>query len=444
MSDTEALPRPRQVTLAAGLALLAAALMVVFAFDAMAQVRSVQTRADVADVIGRLPGSGVGVGEVVRLLRVLVLVDAALAAAAVVLAVFVLQRHRAARVTLTVVAAVLLITSPADNVVLAVVLAVAVSMLWSQPARDWFAGRKPRPVPVPAERRPDQPAANPWSPPASDSRLADEAAPQPGPSPYPFGTPPGAQVRPPGPVAPQGGPEGGPPQQPAPQQQPYGQAHPQPGYATGGYPAPGGYPAYGYPDPGRRPGSVTAAAWITWVFAGLTLAGYVLLLVVMVAGRDLFLQAVRQDPQVTRSGLTTNQIISSLWVLGVVVILWSLAAIVFAVLAYRRFAWARVTLAVSAGMTALLALVLTLFGSPVMLLPAVAGGAVVALLFSRGANAWYAGRGPGGPRGPSGPPAPSYGPGAWPPPQPLQQRPSGQQPPAGQPGEQPKPPKNVW
>jgi hypothetical protein len=81
---------------------------------------------------------------------------------------------------------------------------------------------------------------------------------------------------------------------------------------------------------------------------------------------------------------------------AVVILVWCLIAIVLAVLAFLRMGWARILLALSAGASALLSLVLILSVISVFtLIPAVA---TVILLFTRSSNAWFARR----------PPEPSY------------------------------------
>ncbi len=420
MSETKALPRPRQVTVAGGMAAVVGVLLVVALFDAMSQVRSVEMKGAIADFLAKPPGDGLGIGvdEVVRLLRVVVLVNGALAAASVVLSVFVLQRHNGARIGLSVTAALLLFTAPVSGGVLPVLLAVAATMLWSRPARDWFAGRPAAPAGT-GESEPDesQDRSAPlraWSPPTPEQRLNDDEAPQqPGPAPYPFGSQPGSQEQP----APPG--QSYPYAQPSPYGQPSQQGSPVPPAPSSGYGAPRGYPTPA--GPAQRPGTVTAAAWITWVFGGLTVAAYVLVLAVMVAARDVFLEALRNDQKVADMNLSSQDIMAALWVLGVVVIFWSLVAMVLAFLAYRGAGWARITLAVSAGVAGIAALV----AFPVGLVHAAAAFTTVALLFSGGANGWYAGRGPAAPY-----PGATHGP-----------PPSG--PPSGPP-EQDKPPKNVW
>lgn len=417
MSETPRLPRPRQVTVAGGLALVSCALLVVALLQAMSQVRSVETRDMFREMLSRPPGSGLGVGvdQLVSALHVLVLLDGAVTAVAAVLAVFVLQRHNGARIGFTVSAAFLLFTAPFSNPVLPVLVAIAATMLWSPPARAWFAGRpaaapagrdEARAASLSAWQSPSRPLLDEQRPPEDASRPDSS---QPGPAPYPFGSRP-QESAPPGPPAAQD--QGG---------------YPPP--ASWGYPtgyAPSGYGA----PPDRRPGTVTAAAWLTWIFSGLTVVTFVLVLVVMVAARGRFVEALRSDPQVSDLNLSANDIMAGLWVLGVVVLLWCLISMVLAFLAWRRVGWARVTLAVSAGVAA----VISLIAFPVGLLSAVAAVVTVVLLFTGGANEWYRGAGTttgGYGSWPPGPP--SYpGPSSYPAPRPEDR------------AEDEKPPKNVW
>ena len=132
-------------------------LLVLSLFDAMSHVRSADMRDEIAAVPGpRAAASGSRSPEVVDLLRGLVLFSGALAAAGAVLAVFALQRHRGARIGLTVVAALMLFSATFVSGILPVLVAVAASMLWGREARDWFAGRAPRSV---ADRNPNGPPA---------------------------------------------------------------------------------------------------------------------------------------------------------------------------------------------------------------------------------------------------------------------------------------------
>lgn len=378
--------RPRPVTIAGVLAALACALLVVSLFDAMSQVRSAETQESVRDFLAKPPGDGLGlrVADVVSLLRGLVLLSGALAATGTVLAVFTLQRHRGARVGLSVVAFLLLFTASFVTGFLPVVVAVSATMLWNRESRDWFAGRPPTPRPAAPSRdgRPDGPD---MSTPPTPATLAAWAPP-------PHGQKPG---------------EG-----PSPASHAFGTA-----------PAPGtGWSAPGYAAPGqdlRRPLTVTVAAWLTWVFAGLAVLFFTLLLVTVLADRTRMLDVLRGNSRVAESGLSIQQILGTLWVMGAVGLFWSLSAVVLAVLAFRRVNAARLVLAVSAGLCAVLALLAVPFGWP----NAAAAVATVVLLFRRDSNRWYArAPGPDLPRAPDPPDPPTQ-----PPTQPPQ-RPTGKPP----------------
>ena len=85
------------------------------------------------------------------------------------LGVFVLQRHRGARIALSVVAVPILlanlVTAPLTGGLLGALIAAATVMLWTGPARDWFAGRPVRQPPVPPSAREEPPPPNPTPPP---------------------------------------------------------------------------------------------------------------------------------------------------------------------------------------------------------------------------------------------------------------------------------------
>lgn len=366
MTEPTTLPRPRQVTVAAGMAVFASVLLVVGLFDRMSALGSPETRHSIADFLARPPGDGLGidVAGVVRVLHAVVLVDGALAAAAAVLAGYSLFRHNGARIGLTVVAALLLFTAPLTGDLLSLLVALAAGMLWSVPARDWFAGRAPRPV---VERRSEpvaRPAPGTWAPPLAEERLDGPAAKpldpaahpdQPAPAAYPFGSAPvrtETPLQPRGPVAP----------------------------AAGG-----------------RPPQVTAAAWLTWVFAGLTAAVCVLEMLMLVVSRDGVLRTLHANAEVQRAvdqlQLTDRDLIAVVWLVAAGVVFWSLSAMALALLAFRRHGWARVVLAVSCGAAGVFALTSIPYGLP----HAVAAFATATLLFHPASNAWFAARRPGPP-----------------------------------------------
>ena len=173
------------------------------------------------------------------------------------------------------------------------------------------------------------------------------------------------------------------------------------------------------------------------MLSGLTVLLYVLLLAVLLAAKDQLLTAVRENPDVARTQVSGQDLVAALWVVGVVFVFWCLASMVLAFLAYRRMGWARVLLAVSAGVAALVAL-LVVWKFPLALVVLAGAAATILLLFVPASNDWFAGRPP---RGQGGTPG-GYD-GGYP-------YPYGQQPgPAGPPpGEQPPPQRderdNVW
>ena len=96
---------------------------------------------------------------------------------------------------------------------------------------------------------------------------------------------------------------------------------------------------------------------------------------------------------------------------GTIVILLSVLAVILAVAAFRRSNGGRIGLVVLSGVTALLTLAGSIFCLPALWL--VASVATLVLLFTGGANDWYARRGSGQPGQPAGyPPPGDYG--QWP------------------------------
>jgi hypothetical protein len=100
--------------------------------------------------------------------------------------------------------------------------------------------------------------------------------------------------------------------------------------------------------------------------------------------------AVTSEAQFERLDLALEQVMAVLWATGAVLVLWSLVAAVLAVLTLRRSPVARVLLALSAGMSALLSLLAILSGVSAITL--LLGIASLVLLFTGGANDWFAGR----------------------------------------------------
>ena len=452
MTEQKAGPRPPQVTVAAGVAAAGSALLVVTLFDSMSTLHSVEVRQGIAQALAQSGHPwGLGVAEATRVIRNLMLVAGAAAAAATVLAGYALFRHRAARIGLTVAAAVLVLTVVSG--VFGLLVAAATAMLWSRPARDWFAGRAPAPVPAGAAASSRQPllSSAEEGPRSEQEPPADQDEPRPVPPPtYGFGTPHAHRGPPPsypGPApqrypAPTG--QGNPqqaypgteqPTQPYQVQQPYppSSAWPPPS----AYPPPGAWPppTYGQRPTGpvgRRPTTVTIAAVLTWLFSAIAFVGFLAAVVVLLGDRSQMLDVLSNNPQVASSGLTSNQLIAVIWVVCAIFVFWCVVSMVLAFLAFRGHNWARITLVVSAAVAALFGA----FAFPTGLAHAIVAAAVIVLLFTGGANDWFARRS-----------RPSYPPAYYPP-----QHPQGYGAPPQHPQEyggppqrdEKDPPSNVW
>jgi hypothetical protein len=138
-SDT---PRPRPVTVAGVIAASTCVLLVLILFGTQTQLRSVEVRHSVVETLQNNGWAGiVSVGQVLAVMRAIVLVSAALAAAGLVLAVYSLRRHRAARLGLSIVAVCLLFTATLVTGPLPLLVAYGAARLWRRDARDWYDGR---------------------------------------------------------------------------------------------------------------------------------------------------------------------------------------------------------------------------------------------------------------------------------------------------------------
>ena len=147
--ESEKLPRPRQVTLAAALVMGASGMLVVSVFERLGDLRSIESRLAIEEFISQPPGSDLGLDleSVLDLLYVVSMVAAGLATAAAILGFHVLKRSRSARLGLSVLAVPLFLCGLVTGGFLASVVAASVAMLWLSPARHWFAGTTPEPVP---------------------------------------------------------------------------------------------------------------------------------------------------------------------------------------------------------------------------------------------------------------------------------------------------------
>ncbi len=388
--------------MAGWVAIVGSALMVLTLFDSMSQVRSIEMRESIEEFLASPPGSGLGltVPGTVELIRGLMMFAGAVAAAATVLGIYVLQRNKGARLGFTVAAVAIILTAPVSGGFLPVLIAFAAVMLWTGPAREWFAGSggaRPQAATGPRDQKPDpassqdslegtsggRTGASRWTRASVVDASGEQQQPRPTEG---FGTPPSGQdqsgqgygQQPPVHAEP---PQYGQPQPPAYRQPPvYGQP-PQ-------YGEPQQYGGYPRTDPDKRPSTVTIAAWLTWVMAGLTLLVYGIIVLVLLAARDELLAALRAEPQFQALDIASDDLIAVLWVVSAIFIVWCLSAIVLAVLAFRRVNWARIVLVVSASVAALFSFA----AFPFSLFHLLASVAVVTLLFTGGANQWYSRR----------------------------------------------------
>jgi hypothetical protein len=372
---------------------VACLLLVLTLFDAMAGVRSAEMHDRIVEFLAKPPGDGLSltVSGAIDLLRGLLLVSGALAAAGVVLGVFALLRHRGARVGLSVVAVLMLLSATFVSV-LPVVVAVAAAMLWGRDARDWFDGRAPRPRPArdtPAEG--PAPGMTAWQPGAG----AGDAPPAP--TTYPYGAP-----RP----------------------------------ASGQHPGPPGPPAHLMAGAGVRPAAVTAVVWLTWVFSALVAFFFLIAVLVILVDSDTLLARLQASESFAGRGFTRQGLLGTLWVVSATAIFWSLCAMALAALVMMRVEIARRVLMVSSALAGIIALVAV----PVGWVHAAVAFTCLGLLHRRSTRDWFAGRDAQPPAAPPGPPGGHQDPSAWPPPQPTlpptlppSQPPSAQHPPREKP-----------
>ncbi|MDQ6640895.1 MAG: hypothetical protein M3Y66_00155 [Actinomycetota bacterium] len=358
MSEPASANRPRQVTMAGWVGGAASLAMLLSVGEVMTKLRTVDQRQSIADFLAGQGGTSLNlnVDQALLIARIGLLVTGAASAATLVFAVFAVRRDKSARIAMSVLSVPLLMCGVFIDPFLAGFIAAAAVLLWTRAAGDWFAGRTPH----------QQPAAGSTRPPGVWESEQPERPPEHVPP-----SPPVSDAPPPVPAA-------------------FGSSYGEP--TTTPVPPPGPYrPATEVST--VRPRQVTTACMIAWATSGVVF--------LMMVGTLLALQsdAVVQDmrtriganPALARSGMSFTDLVVMVRVAVVLVLVWALAAIVVAVLAYRRQNWARTTLAVSGCVAALLALVCSI-SFPGFLLVSAASVAATALLFNRASSRWYAAR----------------------------------------------------
>jgi hypothetical protein len=362
--------------------ILGSVFLVASVYDSLTTLNSVDMREEIGRVLASGSGQGLGLGVdgAVSIMRVALMVAGACAAAAAVLGVYVLQRHRQARIALSVVAVPLLLTAPFTGGLFGALVAAATLTLWTGPARDWFAGRPVRESPRQlAERREDRPAPSRDLPPAPEApRVNAPSSSAPPAPPLSTASPssaPGAtqgfgrteqQLPSPPAWAPQNGDQQG-------DQQPY----------------PASWGPHGHVARPTVPTQVKVACLLTWVFSGGLTVLYGLAVLMLVAAPDRLLSAIRDTPEWQRANLPEDVLLPGLWLATLVVLAWTISACVLAVLVWRRNNWARWLLATSAGF----ALLLAMFAFPVGLPHQIACAVAIGALFGPASRAWFSQRG---------------------------------------------------
>lgn len=375
MTDSKALPRPPQVTMAGWVTIVGSVFVVIGVWEVIANLRSLDTRESVEEMLSESPmnGTGIGVEEWLSIVHTVSLVAAGCATAAAILGWHVLKRSRGARIGLSVVAVPLFFSGLFAGAFLSSMVAVAAALLWTKPSRDWFDGIAATP---PSTRRPGTPGE-------SAERSAGWPPGAGGPTPGSGGLPPG----PDGPPPPSG------PSYPLP---------PPPGWVD--QPQPPAYPVQPPSGPPRetmgaqrpafstaRPTELLQACLVTWVCAGVVFLGSAMVVVALAFQPSLAKDLYEQDSSFADAGLTTTAIRSFLLALFSVLAVWATAAVVLGVFAFLGRNWARLGLVGCAVTAGLFCLVFAL-GSPFLFLPALACGGTAFLLLRPRVHHWFTDR----------------------------------------------------
>ena len=424
-------------------------------FDTLTTLNSVDMRDEIAKMLSSPTGEGLGItmSQALASMRVGLMVAGACAAATAVLGVYVLQPNRGARLALSILAVPILLTAPLTGGITGALVVVAILMLWTGPARDWFAGR---PIREPGPGRPDKSAnAGPWETtmPRDRDRLhqPDETqgeheaaqgapgdAPTDGDAPEARPTPPASQLSTSN-SSTQPGATSGFGTRPAAEADPSPAAWPPsttppsttPGTMTPGAMTPGpmapGQVATRSADPSAVPVPVKIACVLTWVFSGLVALTYAGVLVALIAAQDQIVEFVVDSPEWKQANLPQDLLVPALWLAVLMFLGWALGACVLAWFTWRRHNWARWLLATSAAA----AFVVGLLAFPAGILHQLAAALTIVGLFLSTSGAWFE-QGtqntwqgpasgppqdppPGSPPGPPADPTDSQSPGSRPP-----------------------------
>lgn len=343
---SEKQPRPPQATFAGVLIIGGSLLLIAAAWERVSTLHTLEAQRGIETWLATNNLEGMTVDGLATTLRVLCIVGGGAAAASTILGFQVFQRSLGARIALAALAPLLFVGALASEFVIAAMAVFGVGLLWAQPTRDWYAGR-------------------PWLQAYQERRAAR------------VGT-----LRSGSPTLPER--EAPPAGRPDPFQPPQAAAPPS------AAPALGPRPATHRPDVVRRPGALTAACILAWVLSTLTIVGMTLTAVaVAVQGEELFAEVEKQQPDmVASSGITEQQFVASFLVIAAGLVLWGIAALVLAGLAFAGQNWARIALAVSGVCAVILTLVMSVTAPPLVVM-AVALAVGTWLLLRPEVVVWY-------------------------------------------------------
>lgn len=351
--------RPRQTTFAGGMIIIGSIFVLLAVWEAASGLRGIESREGIEKFLSEPPGDqfGLSVEEALQALRATAAVAGFCAAMSLVLGIYALQGHRAARLGLSVLAVPLFLTGLVAGGFMSAIVAVAIALLWLSPSREWFAGE---PVPdgtTGASGSSDAPRPPVWPPPLPPTHDAGHSD---------------AQA-----------------DQPALSSSGSTAVTERPTEQHGGWPPSPALPPA--PAPSRRPEGVTLAFIMTLVSAGLVLLLTGLSVLVMAVSPGTVMdEMLRQQPELTEQGVTERMVRITTFVMGGLTMLWCVVAIVLAFLTLRRNRTAARGLMVCAAVSAVLCIAGT-FASLVLALPAFASIITVATLRRPEVRAWLAG-----------------------------------------------------
>lgn len=333
--------RPTQVTVASWLIMVGSVFVVLMVWDRIAGLHSMASRQALQAQLNQpgLKGLGLQLTDLMTLVKTLSMVAAGCATAMAILGYQALQRSRSARVVLTILAVPLFLAGLVTGGFVSSGVAAAVATLWLRPARLWYDGRTAQPATGPTARSTAAPDAGR---PTSSDRPAQTP-------------PPSLQAWAPPPTS-----------------------------------------SYGAPvrtttervDPAARPAAVLWAAVITWLFSGLAVLVLGASLVVMSTDSGLVLDKMHeQNPDLATQGISDHLILVVAYATCAAFVLWAVAAVVVALLAFRGRRWAWYAHVIST-VGVIGVCVLGVLGSLLMLVPLAAAAAVVSMLVRPEVRRW--------------------------------------------------------